>query len=499
MALSLDGLVSGMDTTGLIQQLMQIEAMPRTALKNKVAVQNKAVASYQAVNTKMASLLNAAKAASDPKTWTAMKATSTSDAAAVTAAPGATAGALTFKVDRLAAAHTMTYGGRVSSLTDATAAPVMSGSTIDVLRADGTTTTVTPTDASLQSVVNAINGTANAAYKAAAVQVAPGQYSLQLTAATTGGTSAFANASAAAAADADADGGGTYVLTGLDELGSTSITTQGVDAKLTVGTATTYTMTSTSNTFTDIIPGVTVTATRVQSATDAPVTVSVGADKDGIAAKVQALFESINVALGEMKMQSATKTETTSAGTLVGDPAVRQLTQDILSAVGRGAGALGSFKSVGIELDKKGNLSFDKQKFLDSYAADPVKTQKFFDSYDNVAGGRASTLFEPGHDTAHGLARKLEVIGLKATEGIALPTDPINTPKEGLLTGLIQRRNDFVKDLNKQVESWDLRLDKREAALKKQFSGFEVTLGKLRQQSSWLSGQLASLPSPSAQ
>ncbi|MEV1288097.1 flagellar filament capping protein FliD [Micromonospora sp. NPDC049679] len=476
-----------MSTTQLISQLMQIEAMPQTALKNKVTVQNRAVSAFQNVNTKMAALTNAAKALNDPKTWTAMKATSNSDAAAVTATPGAANGSLTFKVDRLAAAHTVTFTGRVSSLTDATAAPVMSGDTFDVLLADGTTKTVTPTDKSLQSVVTAINGTTNAAYKAAAVQVAPGQYSLQLTASASGGTSAFANASAAAAPDV-------YVPTGLDGLGSTAVTTQGADAKLTVGTTATYTMTSTSNTFTDIMPGVSVTVARVQSATDAPVTVSVAADKDGIAAKVQAMFEAANIALGEMKAQSAVKNGSTPAGTLVGDPLVRQLSQDILSAVGSGAGALGSLKAVGIELDKKGNLSFDKQKFLDAFAADPAKAQKFFDSYDNVTGGRATTAFDPGHDKAHGLARKLETIGLKATEGIALPTDPVNAPKEGLIPGLIKRRNEFVTDLNKQVENWDLRLAAREAALKKQFSGLEVALGKLQQQSSWLSGQIASLP-----
>lgn len=486
MSFSLDGLISGMSTSEVIKQLMQIEALPQTALKNKVADQNKVIGAYQAVNTKMAALLRAAKAVTDPSTWTAMRATSTSDAVAVSAKPGATAGELTFKVDQLAAAHTVTYSGRVSSLSDADAAPVISGSTIEVLLQDGTTTTVTPVDASLQSVVKAINSTENAAYRAAAVQVAPGQYTLQLTAVETGENSTFAAAAS-----------GSYTLVGLDGLGTGAVTIQGADAKLTVGATTTYTMTSSSNTFADILPGVTVTAVKAQSATDAPVTVRVAADKEAIADKVQALYEAVNVALGELKAQSAVRNGDVPAGTLAGDAAVRQIISDILSAVGTGAGPNGSFKDVGIELDRHGNLTFNRQRFLDAYDADPAKTQQYFDAYDNVAGGRATDLFDPGHDAAHGLARKLEVIGLRATEGIVLPTDPIDTPKEGLITGLIKRRNEFIGDLNDQIANWDLRLSKREASLRRQFIALEVALGRLQSQSNWLAGQLVSLYAPS--
>ncbi|MFC6410937.1 hypothetical protein [Planobispora longispora] len=37
-----------------------------------------------------------------------------------------------------------------------------------------------------------------------------------------------------------------------------------------------------------------------------------------------------------------------------------------------------------------------------------------------------------------------------------------------------------------------------EAALRKQFSNLEVSLGKLNQQSTWLAGQISSLPAPSS-
>ena len=115
-SMSLDGLVSGLSTSSLIQQLMQVEAAPQTALRTKVTSQQKTITAYQSVNTKMSGLLSAAKALGSTDTWTSMKATSSSDAVAVSAKPGASSGSLTFKVDKLAATQTVIFGGRVTSI-----------------------------------------------------------------------------------------------------------------------------------------------------------------------------------------------------------------------------------------------------------------------------------------------------------------------------------------------------------------------------------------------
>src|SRR3954447_21996047 len=102
MSMSIDGLVSGMNTTDLVNQLMQAEALPQTMLKNKVTTQNKVVTAYQNINTKMAALATAAKALGGADAWGAMKATSSSDAAVVTARAGASSGSLSFKVESVA-------------------------------------------------------------------------------------------------------------------------------------------------------------------------------------------------------------------------------------------------------------------------------------------------------------------------------------------------------------------------------------------------------------
>ena len=483
---SVDGLITGMNTTDTINQLMQIEASPQTALKAKITTANKVVSAYQSVNTRLSSLAGAAKALGGTDSWAAMKVASSSDAAVVSAQAGAAAGSLSFRVEQLAATHTMTFavGSAVASAGDATGSPVLAGSTFDVTLNDGTTKTLTPTDRSLQSVVAAINGEANVPYKAAAVQIGAGKYTLQLTAKASG---------SAAAADVTTAG----PPTGLN-LGAATVTVLGDDARLKVGsTVDAYTITSATNTFANVLPNVTVTAARTQAPTDAAVTIDLSADVDGIAAKVQALVDNANVALNEIASQSRIKTGSTAAGPLVGDSAMRKLSQDILGAVSSGAPGLGSsggvasFIDVGVSVDRSGKLTFDKQKFVAAYTADPAKTQKYFDSYQDTAGGTAAK-FEPGFDTAKGLGRKLEAVALIASEGVVDPTNPTKA-KQGTMQALIKRNTDSISSLNDQVSQWDVRLEMRKSALQKQFSGLEIALGKMKQQSTWLAGQLAGL------
>jgi flagellar hook-associated protein 2 len=276
------------------------------------------------------------------------------------------------------------------------------------------------------------------------------------------------------------------------------VTAQGDDARLKVGnTPDAYAVTSATNTFTDVLPGITVTAARAQAVGDPDVSIEVGADAEGIAAKVQAMVDNANVALNEIASQNKVKTGDIGAGPLVGDNAMRKLSQDILSAVSGGADGLGtnggaaSFSQAGVSVDRNGALTFDKAAFLTAYAADPVTTQKLFEQKIDKAGGTTDQ-FDPGFDTAVGLGRKLEAIALIASEGVVNPTDPTK-PKVGTLPALIQRNTDTIKNLNDQVSLWDVRLDLRKTALNLQFTNLEVAMGKMKSQSSWLAGQLASL------
>ena len=109
-------------------------------------------------------------------------------------------------------------------------------------------------------------------------------------------------------------------------------------------------------------------------------------------------------------------------------------------------------------------LTFDRSKFVTAYSANPAGVQ------DAVAGG---------------LAKQLDTVTKAATD-----------PLTGSLTTAIQGGNSQVKNLNDQISDWNVRLAARQTAYQRQFTQLEVALGKMKDQSSWLSGQIAGL-SPS--
>ena len=64
---------------------------------------------------------------------------------------------------------------------------------------------------------------------------------------------------------------------------------------------------------------------------------------------------------------------------------------------------------------------------------------------------------------------------------------------DGQLTSAEEARKNRIRDINKQVDAWELRLEKRELALRRQYTALESMLGQLSNQAQWMSGQLAGL------
>jgi len=84
---------------------------------------------------------------------------------------------------------------------------------------------------------------------------------------------------------------------------------------------------------------------------------------------------------------------------------------------------------------------------------------------------------ESGDDDARQNGRKVrQLMRQAAAERARLVQFP-----EGLLSG-------YAKE---QIADWDDRLASREALLKTQYANLETALGKLKDQSTWLAGQLA--------
>jgi flagellar hook-associated protein 2 len=429
MTSSVDGLISGLSTTQLVSQLMQVEALPQTALKNKLKSTQAVITAFQSVNTKVAALKTAADDMVSTLTWQAVRATSSSDSVSATAAAGAAVGETTFDVTRLARGHLVT-------VTDVGGAAT-SGGGLDITVGAAAPVHITVATDTLAGAATAINAAA-VGVRASVVRTDNGDV-LQLVATKSGAANAFTVAGTAS---------------------TPNVAVAGADAQITFGDPDHggYTASSASNSFTGVISGVTFTATKVQD----DVTISVLPDEVKIADRMQALVDTANATLAEISKQTAYDAAAKSAAPLAGNFPIRTLTQAVLSSVSSGQVGYGSFKQVGVGLDGHGKLTFDRAVFQAAYQADPTKVQ--------AAAGA-------------GLGAAMQTVAKKATDS-----------GTGTITTAIQSRNDSVRTLNDQIENWDVRLVSRRSTLQRQYANLEVILGKLQNQSSWLSGQIASLP-----
>jgi flagellar capping protein FliD len=459
MSMSVDGLVSGMDTTSIISQLMSTEAGPQNALKTKLTATQQGASAYRTVNTTFLAITAAADAALKPDLWATTKATSSSTTVAASASTGALTGSLSFNVTKLASSHavvnrntgTWTASGAAygSSSIEVFDKAGMSKGTIAI----GGTQTV----ADAAAAINA----SSYGLTAAVVQITATEVGLQVTSKTTGADSQFSFT-----------GAGTF-----------SINTQAQEAELSIGTTNPYTVTSASNTFRSVLPGTTITVNKADPLTQ--VTVSVVADPDSVTAKISALVDAVNGTINTVKTYTSNAQGSTAA--LKGDYSVTSLGGRLLDAISSAVGADGSPANLGFQLTKDGRVTFDKDKFLTALKDNPAVVQRMVSGTpasngpDGVAGG--------GDDVVaiDGIAARLRAVSVSASDATT-----------GTLVALANGQDSLVKDITDRIAAWDLRLAKRKETLTRQFTAMETALSSLKNQSTWLAGQINSLPSYSS-
>lgn len=169
MSFQIGGLASGLDTQTLIEQLMQLERRPITVLQTRKDTLSKSNSAFQSLNTRLVSLQSKASDLLLEKNLKAKSAAS-SDAniVAATAGAGAAAGTYKIKVNQLASATSVGSSGALGSaaLGATTLANVKPANTTAIttgtFTVGGATLTINNTGATLQEVVDAINGTGSA-------------------------------------------------------------------------------------------------------------------------------------------------------------------------------------------------------------------------------------------------------------------------------------------------------------------------------------------------
>lgn len=440
MGISLDGLASGLDTTALISSVMQVEAIPQTLLKYKSQDLQSMVSALQGLNSKVAALATQATSAAKPGALDLNTATTSSDKVTATTTAAAKAGALDFQVTKLAQTQ-VTVTPKVNAV-------VGWPYTTMTINSGGQSYTIEPLSSNLDDVVKSVNA-AGAGVTASKVAVGAGEYRLQFTATKSGEAGAFT----------------------ISDPGTTFTDVKAAqDAEITLWPNSTVTQTvkSSTNTFTDLLPGVSVTAKEV-SAT--PVTLTVARDDAGITKLASDLVSGVNGIFSYVAARTAVTSTTgtsgtsTKAGIFASDSAVRSVNQNILSAASLPVGTPPRSPSeIGISITKTGTMEFDEKKFSAALAADPA-----------------------------GTAAKVQEIATRVAAAATNASDKY----DGTLTKKITGQESEVRDLANRISDWDTRLESRKATLQRTYSGLEVALSNMQAQQSWLTAQLGGLSSGS--
>jgi flagellar capping protein FliD len=148
-----------------------------------------------------------------------------------------------------------------------------------------------------------------------------------------------------------------------------------------------------------------------------------------------------------------------SAGAFTGDSTTRDVTQKLLDAASAPVGGR-SPSEFGISITKTGTMEFSAEKFAAAFAKDPVGTQKVVSE---IASRIASAATTASNKTT------------------------------GLITTKITGEQTTIDTLNDQVAKWDDRLATRRTNLERYYAAFEVSMGNLNAQMTWLTSQVDAL------
>jgi flagellar hook-associated protein 2 len=464
--LSLSGLASGVDTAGIVEQLMALERQSLTKIGYRKAAVTGQQDALKEVASKLAALKDAALALSADSTWAQKQTAESSDPArvAVTMLAGAGIGGQLIHVDRLASSAQRRFD--VTGL-DAEG-KTTSATTLSLAYADGTSavTIDLAAGATKQQIADAINAKTTGPAVAAVVKGPDGEH-LVLSARKTGKDSDFTVSSTNSVLSEDA----TFArLTGDDLQAAFRI---GSGAQQLWG----------SNIVEHAIPGVRLTFKGV---TTSPATVTVSEntlDRDGIKAKVKAFVTAYNAVVdttrGKITEQAArnpTSEFQAARGQLFGDSALTamlsRLRQDMAEVVT--TSGINDLGDLGIAIPKATGTSSADAK-AGKLVLDEAKLTAALDSDFAAVKGFLATFSK-------------DVEGFVKTQ----------TGGSGIIDERLKSGDRQAKRIDDQLSRANDRLDAREKRLKAQFAAMELALQNSQTQGAWLQGQLAGLQKQSS-
>lgn len=545
-SLSFQGVTTGLQTDSLIKAIMQQEGLPVQRLKERYNANTQRSAALNSMRTGMSSLATSMAQLFDKFGARTVSSTESNGTYATATASGATSGSYEVKVTSVATKGQLapTLSGGVPTnlaVADPSAPILVTGSgEFTVQGTDGVTKSFTLTNNSLNGLRDAINAS-GAGVTASVINSGTGDnpYQLVITAKETGTGTTGGVVKLATAND-------TTVVASLGITNSGLTSTGTGIAKDAVFSVNGIELTRQTNIVKDAVDGVTFTLKKGDASN--ATTLTVAQDKAGITSAMQDVLTKFNAILKTYKDASTitrdTETGETTSGPLAGDVVAKSVLSQMRTALGgtpEGLPGTATFKSaaeLGIKTNVDGTLSLDTKVFQEALDKDPEAVKKVFSFSGSSTNGAVS--FTSGTSaTATGSVDFSVTYGVGGAVTGSLTYDgttysgltgtngtlqgPAGTPLEGLnlavtgsgtgtLTlsrGVGQKLQDLIssltsysgtiettrasineqnKALTSRIESGQVLLDRRQAALKAQFDKMESVVAQLRAASGSLSG-----------
>jgi flagellar hook-associated protein 2 len=432
------GLASGIDIKGIVSQLVALDRAPLQPLQRTASSLKSELSVYGSLKSMVSTLGDAAAKLSTSSGWSGVKASS-SNATAVgaTAAAGASATSLSIEVKQLARAQSAASGAipTGSGVGGGTLSiQVGSGAPVDLVIEAGSDT--------LTDVARQINE-AKAGVSATVLRDASGER-LLMRSTETGTTNSFTVGVSGAS-----PGGLDRLAFGPSVTGGATQTQAAQDAMATINNVT---ITSSSNTLSDTVEGITLTLSQV---TTAAVEIEVKADQDAMRKNVQSFVDEYNALNNLLTESTKYNAESKTAGSLQGDSTARGL-QNALRAMMRSVTASSPFSrllDVGIEAQQGGKLE--------------IKADKLDAALGNMDGLRSLFITTSTDPTAQGFGLKIKAFA----DGLLSATGSLSAKTESL-QGAIKRN---TTEQEKVID----RASRAETRYLAQYNAMDAAVGRL--------------------
>jgi len=441
MSFAVDGIVSGMDTSALINAMVGVYSIPRDMLEQDIVDIEAKVEAIAGLNNRIEDFEEALEAIEDEDDFRVHKASyGDSDAFEITVEGDAVTGSYDIQIDALARAELEVTQG----FSDKSSKGVISEGTLVVTYA-GTATeiTVDSSNSSLSSLASEIDDIEGLTAYVLDTGADTEQYKLVVQGEDTGEDNTISFDTSGLT------GGGTVPsFTENRSAQSASIQINGIE------------ITHDTNSISSAVPGLDITVFHTTASAEQ---VTVSLDKEAIKENVQTVLDAYGDIVSWVNAKSSYNADAGIKGPFVGETTVTRVMRGLQSVISDNYTSgtdLDSLAVMGIKTQTSGNLSMDSDVFddaMDEYLDDVVA---MFTSADGFAAA---------------MKDKIDVY-----------IDPI----DGSLVSFRDSLEERVDSLEDQVATYEYRIERYESRLRSQFSAMESLLGSMQGTSSYLNAYL---------